>query len=109
MIQYVTGVLAVILVTVHLLLQGVLVPYSQAISFNQVLSLYRNLFYSSLLELLLVVILIHGFNGLRIILLELRQGKSYEDTINAIIFVVTIAMIIYGTRTIVLAMFGGLS
>ena len=69
-LQYVTAVAALVLVGFHLLLQGVLVPYGEALNFQRVLSLYRDWIDGSLLEILLVVVLLHGFNGLRMILLE---------------------------------------
>jgi succinate dehydrogenase / fumarate reductase membrane anchor subunit len=109
MVQYLTGIIAVFLVSIHLLYQGVIVPYSKALSFNQVLSLYRSIFYSSLLEILLIVILVHGFNGLRIILLEFRQTKDWEKAVDMFTISATIVTIAYGTRTIILSVFGGVS
>jgi|SRR5579885_2499147 succinate dehydrogenase / fumarate reductase membrane anchor subunit len=108
-IQYLTGVLAVFLVSIHLLYQGVIVPYSKALSFNQVLTLYRDIFYLTLLAALLVVILVHGFNGLRIILLEFNQSKDWTNAVNILTIVATVVAIAYGARTIILAVFGGVS
>ena len=65
--------------TIHLLMQGVLVPYSTAIDFQQVLSVYRNWVDGALLEILLVVVVVHGFNGLRTILLEWRQDPDLDQ------------------------------
>jgi succinate dehydrogenase / fumarate reductase, membrane anchor subunit len=108
-LQYVTAVLAIGLVTVHLLMQGVLVPYGEAIKFQQVLSVYRSAVNGSLLEILLIVVLAHGFNGLRIILLEWRQGARWTRGVNWAVLVVTLATIAYGTRTVVLAVTGQVS
>jgi len=108
-LQYVTAVLAIGLVTVHLLMQGVLVPYGEAVSFQQVLSVYRNAVDGALLEILLIVILAHGFNGLRIILLEWRQGAGWTKGVNWVILLVALAMIAYGTRTVILAATGQVS
>ncbi len=105
-IQYVTAILALVLVSLHLLMQGVLLPYGEAISFQRVLSVYRNAVDVTLLELLLVVVLAHGFNGLRIILLEWRQGPTWTSGVNWMVFLATIVTITYGTRTIVLAATG---
>ena len=41
-LQYVTAIVAIVLVSIHLLMQGVLVPYCEAVSFQHVLSVYRS-------------------------------------------------------------------
>ncbi|HVC27090.1 MAG TPA: succinate dehydrogenase [Nitrososphaerales archaeon] len=108
-LQYATAVLAIVLVTVHLLMQGVLVPYGEAVSFEHVLSVYRNAVDGGLLEVLLVVVLTHGFNGLRIILLEWRQSAGWTRGVNWAVLIVTLATIAYGTRTVILAATGQVS
>lgn len=105
-LQYFTAGLAIVLVTVHLLMQGVLVPYGEAVSFQRVLSLYRNAVDGALLEMLLVVVLAHGFNGLRIILLEWRQSSGWTKGVNWVVLVAALVTIAYGTRTVVLAATG---
>jgi len=108
-LQYATAVLAIGLVTLHLLMQGVLVPYGEAISFQHVLSVYRSAVDGTLLEILLIVVLAHGFNGLRIILLEWRQGAGWTRGVNWGVLLVTLVMISYGTRTLILAATGQVS
>ena len=108
-LQYVTAVLAIGLVTLHLLMQGVLVPYGEAITFQHVLSIYRNAVDGALLEVLLIVVLAHGFNGLRIILLEWRQSAVWTRGVNWVVLLVTLATIAYGTRTVILAATGQVS
>lgn len=105
-LQYLTAVAAVVLVTLHLLMQGVLVPYGEAVSFQRVLSVYRSGVDGALLEILLIVVLAHGFNGLRIILLEWRQGARWTSGVNWCVLVVALATASYGTRTIILAATG---
>ena len=105
-VQYATAVLALGLVTVHLLMQGVLVPYREAVSFQRVLSVYRNMVDGALLEILLIVVLAHGFNGLRIILLEWRQSPGWTRAVNSVVLLATLAAISYGTRTLILAATG---
>ena len=108
-IQYVTAVLALVLVTLHLLMQGVLVPYGEAVSFQRVLAVYRSAVDGGLLEILLIVVLAHGFNGLRVILLEWRQGESWSRRVNWVLLAATLLTIAYGTRTVVLAATGQVS
>jgi succinate dehydrogenase membrane anchor subunit len=109
LIQYVTAAAAVVLVAIHLLLQGVLVPYGTAISFGTVLSSYRSVISIAFLELLLVVVLVHGFNGVRIILHELRHAASWSRWIDAGTVIAIVASVGYGTRTILLAVLVGAS
>jgi len=109
LIQYVTAAAAVVLVAFHLLLQGVLVPYGTAISFGAVLSAYKSLFSVVFLETLLVAVLVHGFNGVRIILHELRQTVSWSRWVDAGAVVAIVLSVGYGTRTILLAVLVGAS
>jgi succinate dehydrogenase / fumarate reductase membrane anchor subunit len=109
LIQYATAVVAVALVSVHLIMQGVIYPYATAISFSNMLSIYRNGFYAIFLEALLVVVLVHGFNGVRIILHELRQSAPWTTWVDLGTVVAIVASVAYGTRTIVLAIFGGVA
>lgn len=106
LIQYATAIAALVLVTIHLLMQGVLFNYYIAIDYQHVLSVYRNWVDWSLLEVLLVVVVSHGFNGLRVILLEWRQGASWTRGVNWAILIVTLLVIAYGTRTAILAATG---
>ena len=109
LIQYAAAVDAVALVSVRLILQGAIYPYETAISFDNILSVYRNGFYAIFLEALLVVVLVHGFNGVRIILQEFRQTKPWSKWVDAGTVVAIIVTVAYGTRTVVLALFGGVS
>lgn len=108
-LQYATAILALFLVGLHLLMQGVIVPYGTALSFQRVLSLYKDWINGSLLELLLVVVLAHGFNGVRIILVEWRQTKAWTAWVNRGTLVAAILAIAYGTKTVVLAATGAVS
>lgn len=106
LIQYATAVLAVVLVSAHLIMQGILFPYSTAIAFGHILSIYQNGFYVLFLESLLVVVLVHGFNGLRIILHEWRQTAPWSRWVDVGTVIAIVASVGYGTRTIILAIFG---
>lgn len=106
-LQYATAVAALFLVGLHLLMQGVLVPYSTAISFDRVLSIYKSWIDGSLLEILLVVVVAHGFNGLRIMLVEWKQGQGWTSAANWGTLLAALAVGAYGTRTVILAATGG--
>ncbi|MDG6990117.1 MAG: succinate dehydrogenase [Nitrososphaerota archaeon] len=109
LLQYITALLAVALVAVHLLTQGIIYPYSTAISFGTILSLYRNGLYAIFLEALLVVVLVHGFNGVRIILHEWRQTAPWSRWVDIGTVVAIVATVAFGSKTVILAVFGGAS
>lgn len=109
LVQYVTAILAVVLVSIHLIMQGLILPYSTAISFGNILSIYRNGLYATFLEALLVVVLVHGFDGVRVILQEWRQTAPWSKWVDIGTLAAIVVSVGYGTRTIILAVFGGVS
>lgn len=109
LVQYVTAILAVVLVSIHLIMQGLILPYSTAISFGNILSIYRNGLYATFLEALLVAVLVHGFDGVRVILQEWRQTAPWSKWVDIGTLAAIVVSVGYGTRTIILAVFGGVS
>src|SRR5215208_7873391 len=101
-IHYITGVGALFVVAIHILMR-LIMPFNMSLEFENVILNYKNIFYSLLLESILVLIAIHGFNGLRIILLELRQNEIWEKGVNILVILGLIGVIAYGTRTIIIA------
>jgi succinate dehydrogenase / fumarate reductase, membrane anchor subunit len=111
LIQYATAVAAVFLVSFHLLMQGVINAggYAGAVSFNTILSVYSSGFYAIFLESLLVVVLVHGLNGVRIILHEWRQTAPWSRWVDIGTVLAIVISVGYGTRTVILAVFGGVA
>ncbi len=104
-IHYGTAIAAVALVAVHILMrltQG----YAESLEFESVLANYKFIPYAIMLELILILLSIHGFNGLRVILLELKQGRIYEKAVSYGCFVAMIGLIAYGSRTIIVVNMG---
>ena len=101
-IHYITAIAALFVVAVHILMR-LIMPYDMSLQYENVVINYRNIPYALLLESILVLIAIHGFNGLRVILLELRQNKTWENGITIFTITAMIAIIAYGTRTIIMA------
>jgi len=104
-IHYGTAIAAVALVAVHVLMrltQG----YAESLEFESVLANYKFVPYAIMLELILVLLSIHGFNGLRVILLELKQGKTYEKAVSYGCLVAMVGLIAYGSRTIIVTNMG---
>ena len=104
-IHYGTAIAAVALVAVHILMrltQG----FAESLEYESVLANYKFIPYAIMLELILVLLSIHGFNGLRVILLELKQGRIYEKAVSYGCFVAMIGLIAYGSRTIIVTNMG---
>ena len=102
-IHYTTGLAALFVVAVHIVVRLMTPSFSLSLSYENVIKNYYNMSYSILLESILILVAIHGFNGLRIILLELRQNKPWEDGVAIFTIAATIVLIAYGTRTIIVA------
>lgn len=104
-IHYGTALAAVGLVAVHILMR-MADGYAESLEFANVVANYQFLPYAGLLEIMLILLSVHGFNGLRVILLELRQGPSYEKAVSYGCVAAMIGLIAYGTRTIVMVNMG---
>ncbi|MGI0055889.1 MAG: succinate dehydrogenase [Nitrosarchaeum sp.] len=104
-IHYGTALAAVALVAVHILIrltQG----FAESLEYDSVITNYKFLPYAGMLEIILILLSIHGFNGLRIILLELKQGRTYEKAVSYGCVTAMISLIIYGSRTIIMVNIG---
>jgi succinate dehydrogenase / fumarate reductase membrane anchor subunit len=102
-IHYVTGIAAIFVVAVHIIVRIAFMPFGMSLEYENVIANYQNIPYIVLLESILVLVSIHGFNGLRVILLELRQSKRWEESVTAMTIAAMIALVAYGTRTIIIA------
>ncbi len=104
-IHYGTALAAVALVAVHILMrltQG----FAESLEYENVLANYKLIPYAAMLELILILLAVHGFNGLRVILLELRQGRTYEKAVSYGCLAAMIGLIAYGSRTIIMTNMG---
>jgi succinate dehydrogenase / fumarate reductase membrane anchor subunit len=101
-IHYITGVAAIFVVALHIMMR-LIVPFEQSLEYDYIIANYKNIVYVLVLEAILVLISVHGFNGIRIILLELRQNRAWENMVTVVTISAMIGLIAYGTRTIILA------
>ena len=101
-IHYITGIAAIFVVALHIMMRLV-VPFEQSLEYDYIIANYKNIIYVLILESILVLISVHGFNGIRIILLELRQSRAWENMVTVVTISGMIGLIAYGTRTIILA------
>ncbi|RNJ76085.1 MAG: succinate dehydrogenase [Nitrosopumilus sp. H13] len=104
-IHYGTAIAAVALVAVHVLMR-VTQGFAESLEYESVLANYRFVPYAIMLELILILLSVHGFNGLRVILLELRQGRLYEKSVSYGCMAAMVGLIAYGSRTIILTNMG---
>ena len=100
-IHYVTGLAALLTVAVHVMMR-VITPFSMSLEYENVIANYQNILYSLLLESILILVSIHGFNGLRVMLLELRQDAKWEKFVMLFTLTAMLVVIGYGTRTIII-------
>jgi succinate dehydrogenase / fumarate reductase, membrane anchor subunit len=101
-IHYITGIAAIFVVALHIMMRLV-VPFELSLEYDYIIANYKNIVYVLILESILVLISVHGFNGVRIILLELRQSSAWENMVTVVTISAMITLIAYGTRTIILA------
>ncbi|MEM3064118.1 MAG: succinate dehydrogenase [Candidatus Nitrosotenuis sp.] len=105
-IHYGTALGAVVLVAVHVLFRITMMPYYESLEYENVVANYQFIPYAIMLELILILLSVHGFNGLRVILLELRQGRSYEKAVTYGCLAAMAGLIAYGSRTILMTSMG---
>ena len=104
-IHYGTALAAVALVAVHILMRMTM-NFADSLEYETVLANYKFIPYAIMLELILVLLSIHGFSGLRVILLELKQGRTYEKAVSYGCLAAMFALIAYGSRTIIMTNLG---
>jgi succinate dehydrogenase / fumarate reductase membrane anchor subunit len=104
-IHYLTALVAVGFVIIHIMVR-VMQGFSDSLLFDNVIANYKSIPYAIVLEAMLILISVHGFNGLRIILLEIKQGRVYENAVTYGCLAAMIILIAYGSRTIIMASMG---
>ena len=104
-IHYGTALAAVALVAVHILMR-LTQNFSESLEYTNVIANYQFLPYAGMLEIILILLSIHGFNGLRVILLELKQGRTYEKAVSYGCAAAMVGLIAYGSRTIIMVNMG---
>ena len=103
LLHYVTGLGILVVGGVHLFTVFLTGPYLQNLAFSSVIAVYRNVILAATLELLLLFVDYHALNGIRVILIEFHQGSAWERGVSWILSVAGILLLIYGTRTILIA------
>jgi succinate dehydrogenase / fumarate reductase, membrane anchor subunit len=107
LLHYITGILILVAGGIHPLNSLPPQPLRGEHEVRQlplaVMSVYRNVLLAGSLEALLILVAFHGFNGLRVILQELHQGKTYKKAVSLAVTIVALALVVYGTRTILIA------
>ena len=104
-IHYLTALVAVGFVIIHIMVR-VTQGFSNSLEFESVIANYKSIPYAVVLEAMLILISVHGFNGLRVILLEVKQGRVYEIAVTYGCLAAMIVLIAYGSRTIIMASMG---
>jgi len=107
LLHYVTGLGIVVVGGIHLFTVFLTGSYLQNLAFiggaYSVMAIYKNIIFAITLELLLLFVDYHALNGIRVILIEFHQGRAWERGVSWILLVTGILLLIYGTRTILIA------
>jgi succinate dehydrogenase hydrophobic anchor subunit len=108
-LQYATGLVIFVLGALHFASLTFLevANLDEALSFEMVAYRYTNLLWAGSLELFLLVLSYHIFNGFRVVLLELNQGRAWTTAVNTTMLLAGLTVFLYGTRTIVIFLLGG--
>ena len=104
-IHYGTAIGALFLTVIHIMMR-LTQDFHESLAYENVIANYESVGYAILLELLLILISVHGFNGLRVILLEMNQGPTYEKLVTIGCLAGMAALIAYGSRTIIMTNMG---
>ena len=105
-IHYGTAIAAVALVAVHILFRLTKGGFAESLEYENVIANYEFIPYAGMLEIILILISVHGFNGLRVVLLELKQGSQYEKSVTYGCLAAMVILILYGSRTIFMTSMG---
>jgi len=103
LLHYATGLGILVAGGIHLFTVFLSGPYLQNLAFASVIAVYKNIILAGSLELLLLFVDYHALNGIRVILIEFHQGAKWERGVSWILSVAGILLLIYGTRTILIA------
>ncbi|MEM0073619.1 MAG: hypothetical protein QW078_04410 [Thermoplasmatales archaeon] len=122
-LQYLTGILILIFGTFHFLLLSYLAPTPDkelyiylgsthtliggTLYYSVVKKIYTTLLWGAMFEAFLTVLVYHAFNGFRVILSEQFQGPTAEKIITYVMLIIGLIVFIWGTRTIVTFLVGG--
>ena len=104
-IHYGTALGALFLTVIHIMMR-LTQDFHESLEYENVIANYESVGYAILLELLLILISVHGFNGLRVILFEMNQGPTYEKVVTVGCLAGMAALIAYGSRTIIMTSMG---
>ena len=104
-IHYGTALGALFLTVIHIMMR-LTQDFHESLEYENVIANYESVGYAILLGLLLILISVHGFNGLRVILLEMNQGPTYEKLVTIGCLGGMAALIAYGSRTIIMTNMG---
>ncbi len=105
--HYITGLGILVAGGLHLFTVFLTGPYLQNLAFAggafSVIQIYKNLLFALSLELLLIFVDYHALNGIRVILIEFHQGAKWESGVAWVLTVAGILVLVYGTRTVLIA------
>lgn len=101
-LMYALGIIMIFVLTFHLLLVSPLTgrTFDETLTYSYVV--HNLTYYKVVFGILLYAAVIHGMNGLRVVLIEWLHAKRFQWVINAIIVVLIAVLLALGTYTLLL-------
>ncbi len=103
LLHYLTGLGILVAGAVHLTTVFLIGNYDANLSPLSVLHTYKNAILVTSLWFLLAFVDFHALNGIRVILNEMRQTVNWQRGVSWTLGVLGVLVLIYGTRTILIA------
>ena len=97
----ISGVLLLFLVLIHLYVMHLVDAGVERVSFSFVASRWSNVGWKSFDWVMLFLALLHGSNGLRIVIEDYVRGPALRTVVKAALYTVTLVLMIMGTAVIV--------
>jgi succinate dehydrogenase / fumarate reductase, membrane anchor subunit len=97
----ISGILLVFLVLIHLYIMHVVDGGVERVSFDFVAARWSNVGWRSFDWLMLFLALLHGANGLRVVIDDYVRRPGLRTTIKGSLYALTLALMIMGTAVIV--------
>lgn len=99
-VHYITAIILAVVLTAHLLLHSpfVGIDLEKTLDFEYVFGNLKG--YGMIFGLLLFAAVIHGVNGLRVLLLELSQNRGWNVFVNILTVILAVALLAIGLTTL---------
>jgi succinate dehydrogenase / fumarate reductase membrane anchor subunit len=96
-----SGIVLLFLVLIHLFVMHIVDEGVERVNFAFVAERWDNVGWKTMDWMMLFLSLLHGVNGLRIIIEDYVHNSAWRVSIKSVLYVVTVALMVMGTAVIV--------